>query len=90
MPQYAPPLRDMQFVMHEVFKVTDEFKSIPKHAEIDRELAAFFQHCIDGVGINVGMRWQDLQLVGDLEHFVQDELHVAQGWGVLGHGYSLA
>ncbi len=37
MPQYNPPLRDMQFVMHEVFKVTDEFKSIPKHADIDRE-----------------------------------------------------
>ena len=37
MPQYTPPLRDMQFVMHEVFKVTDEFKSIPKHADIDRD-----------------------------------------------------
>ncbi|HQS33686.1 MAG TPA: acyl-CoA dehydrogenase C-terminal domain-containing protein [Polaromonas sp.] len=37
MPQYNPPLRDMQFVMHEVFKVTDEFKAIPKHADIDRE-----------------------------------------------------
>jgi alkylation response protein AidB-like acyl-CoA dehydrogenase len=37
MPQYTPPLRDMQFVMHEVLKVTDEFKAIPKHAEIDRE-----------------------------------------------------
>ena len=37
MPQYTPPLRDMQFVMHEVFKVTDEFKAIPKHADIDRE-----------------------------------------------------
>ena len=37
MPQYNPPLRDMQFVMHEVFKVTDEFRAIPKHADIDRE-----------------------------------------------------
>jgi alkylation response protein AidB-like acyl-CoA dehydrogenase len=37
MPQYTPPLRDMQFVMHEVLKVTDEFKAIPKHADIDRE-----------------------------------------------------
>ena len=27
MPTYTPPLRDMQFVMHEVFKVTDEFKA---------------------------------------------------------------
>ena len=37
MPQYTPPLRDMQFVMHEVLKVTDEFRAIPKHADIDRE-----------------------------------------------------
>ena len=35
MPTYTPPLRDMQFVMHEVFKVTDEFKAIPRHAETD-------------------------------------------------------
>ncbi len=35
MPQYSPPLRDMQFVMHEVLKVTDEFKAIPKHADVD-------------------------------------------------------
>lgn len=37
MPQYNPPLRDMQFVMHEVLKVTDEFKALPKHAEVDTE-----------------------------------------------------
>ena len=35
MPMYTPPLRDMQFVMHEVFKVTDEFKAMPPHAEVD-------------------------------------------------------
>ncbi|MFI5447108.1 acyl-CoA dehydrogenase C-terminal domain-containing protein [Polaromonas sp. UC242_47] len=37
MPQYTPPLRDMQFVMHEVLKVTDEFKALPKHADVDAE-----------------------------------------------------
>jgi hypothetical protein len=37
MPSYTPPLRDMQFVMHEVFKVTDEFKAMPQHAEVDVE-----------------------------------------------------
>ena len=37
MPQYSPPLRDMQFVMHEVLKVTDEFKAMPKHAEVDED-----------------------------------------------------
>ena len=35
MPMYTPPLRDMQFVMHEVFKVSDEFKAMPPHAEVD-------------------------------------------------------
>ena len=37
MPLYTPPLRDMQFVMHEVFKVTDEFKMMPAHAEVDAD-----------------------------------------------------
>ncbi len=35
MPIYTPPLRDMQFVMHEVFNVTEEFKALPPHAEVD-------------------------------------------------------
>jgi alkylation response protein AidB-like acyl-CoA dehydrogenase len=35
MPSYTPPLRDMQFVMHEVFKVTEDFKAMPQHADID-------------------------------------------------------
>jgi len=35
MPTYTPPLRDMQFVMHELFQVTDEFKAMPRHAEVD-------------------------------------------------------
>ncbi|RZI78632.1 MAG: acyl-CoA dehydrogenase, partial [Rubrivivax sp.] len=37
MPVYNPPLRDMQFVMHEVLKVTDEFKAIPQHADTDAD-----------------------------------------------------
>ena len=35
MPSYTPPLRDMQFVMHELLHVIDDFKQIPKHAEVD-------------------------------------------------------
>ncbi len=37
MPSYTPPLRDMQFVMHELLKVTEDFKAMPRHADIDRE-----------------------------------------------------
>ena len=37
MAQYTPPLRDMQFVLHEVIDVTSEFKQIPAFAEVDAE-----------------------------------------------------
>ena len=37
MPSYNPPLRDMQFLMHEVFKLEDEYKALPKHAEVDAD-----------------------------------------------------
>ncbi len=37
MAQYLPPLRDMHFVLHEVLRVTDEFKRLPRHAEFDAD-----------------------------------------------------
>jgi alkylation response protein AidB-like acyl-CoA dehydrogenase len=37
MAQYTPPLRDMQFVLHELFNVVDELKALPPHAEIDAD-----------------------------------------------------
>ena len=37
MPQYTPPLRDMQFVMHEVLNVVAELKALPAHADIDAD-----------------------------------------------------
>ena len=35
MAQYTPPLRDMQFVLHELFNVSEEFKLQPKHVDVD-------------------------------------------------------
>jgi hypothetical protein len=35
MAQYRPPLRDMQFLLHELLNITDELKMIPRHADID-------------------------------------------------------
>ena len=35
MPRYTPPLRDMQFVLHEVLNATDSLRLLPPHAEID-------------------------------------------------------
>ena len=37
MPSYQPPLRDMQFLLHEVFAVTQEFQAMPRHAEVDAD-----------------------------------------------------
>jgi hypothetical protein len=37
MPTYNPPLRDMQFVMHELLHVMDDLKQIPKHADLDTD-----------------------------------------------------
>ncbi|MBC7941705.1 MAG: acyl-CoA dehydrogenase N-terminal domain-containing protein, partial [Chitinophagaceae bacterium] len=37
MPHYHPPLRDMQFVMHELLHVADELKRLPVHADTDVE-----------------------------------------------------
>ena len=38
MGQYTAPLRDMQFVLHELLKVEQEFKQLPRHAEIDQDI----------------------------------------------------
>src|SRR3990167_7487110 len=37
MPSYTPPLRDMQFVLHEVLNVVDELKMLPPYADIDAD-----------------------------------------------------
>ena len=37
MPQYNPPLRDMQFVLHELLHAVDELKLLPAHAEVDED-----------------------------------------------------
>jgi alkylation response protein AidB-like acyl-CoA dehydrogenase len=34
---YTPPLRDMQFLMHEVFHAVDDLKTIPRHADLDTD-----------------------------------------------------
>jgi len=37
MPHYNPPLRDMQFVMHELLQVVDQLKMLPRHADLDAD-----------------------------------------------------
>jgi alkylation response protein AidB-like acyl-CoA dehydrogenase len=38
MAHYTPPLRDMQFVLHELLQVENTLKTLPAHKEINREL----------------------------------------------------
>ena len=37
MSHYTPPLRDMQFVLHEVLDVAGTLKTLPRHADVDVE-----------------------------------------------------
>jgi alkylation response protein AidB-like acyl-CoA dehydrogenase len=37
MPSYTPPVRDMQFVMHELLGAVDVLKRMPRHAEVDAD-----------------------------------------------------
>ncbi len=38
MPQYNPPLRDFQFVLHELLEAEKALAAMPAHAEVNREL----------------------------------------------------
>jgi len=40
MPTYAPPLRDMQFVLNEVLDVPAQLSQLPAHAELDSDTIA--------------------------------------------------
>lgn len=37
MPIYQAPLRDQQFVMHELLRVTEQYRQMPAHAELDAD-----------------------------------------------------
>jgi hypothetical protein len=51
------------------------------------DLAGFFENGFDGFCINsLGQCWQLGPEFGDLEHFIEDEAHIAQGRFVVSHG----
>jgi alkylation response protein AidB-like acyl-CoA dehydrogenase len=37
MPRYTPPIRDMQFLLHEVFDAVGTLQALPAHAEVDAD-----------------------------------------------------
>jgi hypothetical protein len=51
------------------------------------DLAGFFENGFDGFSINgLGQRRQLRPEFGDLEDFIEDEAHIAQGRFVVSHG----
>ena len=67
MPQYTPPLRDMQFVMHELLNVVDELKALGNEifrfaddpwrekffAFIAENPGSTFHHAVMSDGVNI-------------------------------------
>jgi alkylation response protein AidB-like acyl-CoA dehydrogenase len=70
MPIYSPPLRDMQFVMHEVLNVVDELKPIPRHAELDADT---LNAVLEEAGKFAAEVLQPLNLSGDSEGCTLDK-----------------
>ena len=47
MPIYTPPLRDQQFVLHELLGAADQLKDVPRYAEVDADV---LNHVLEEAG----------------------------------------
>ena len=70
MPSYNPPLRDMQFVMHEVLGAVDELKTIPAYADLDVDTV---NAVLEEGGKFASEVLAPLNLVGDVQGCVLDK-----------------
>jgi alkylation response protein AidB-like acyl-CoA dehydrogenase len=81
MPTYTPPLRDMQFVMHEVLDAVAELQALPRHAEVD---AATLDAVVEEAGKFAAKVLAPLNAVGDREGCTLDarshEVRTPQGF----------
>jgi alkylation response protein AidB-like acyl-CoA dehydrogenase len=81
MATYTPPLRDMQFVLHELLNVTDELKLLPRHADIDADT---LNAVLEEGGKFAAEVLAPLNLSGDIEGCVLDKathaVHTPQGF----------
>ena len=64
MPTYAPPLRDLHFVVHELLRATEELRAMPRHAELDAET---FNAVLEEGGKFAAEVLQPLNAIGDRE-----------------------
>jgi alkylation response protein AidB-like acyl-CoA dehydrogenase len=70
MPQYTPPLRDMQFVLHELLDVSAELKLLPRHADVDADT---LNAVVDGAGQFAAEVLAPLNTIGDREGCTHDK-----------------
>jgi len=70
MPQYNPPIRDMQFLLHEVFDAIGTLKTLPGHAEIDADTV---NAVLEEGGKFAAQVTQPLNLSGDSEGCTLDK-----------------
>jgi alkylation response protein AidB-like acyl-CoA dehydrogenase len=64
MPIYSPPLRDQQFVMHELLGVAEQYKRIPRHHEVDADV---INHVLEEAGHFCAEELLPINLSGDEE-----------------------
>jgi alkylation response protein AidB-like acyl-CoA dehydrogenase len=64
MPIFNPPLRDQQFVMHEVLHAVDELKAMPRYAELDADT---INQVVEEAGKFCAEVLQPINLSGDQE-----------------------
>ncbi len=96
MPTYTPPLRDMQFVLHELLDVQGALKNIPAYEDVDRDtidsiLEEGGKFCaevvfpLNQVGDREGCTYQGDGVVTTPTGFREAyEQFVEAGWGALG------
>jgi alkylation response protein AidB-like acyl-CoA dehydrogenase len=70
MPQYTPPLRDLQFVLHELLDAVPTLKTIPAYADLDVET---FNAVLEEGGKFAAEVIQPLNLSGDQEGCTLDK-----------------
>ncbi|RKP58912.1 acyl-CoA dehydrogenase C-terminal domain-containing protein [Pararobbsia silviterrae] len=94
MGEYAAPLRDMQFVLHELLNVEAELKQMPKHADIDAEtinqvIEEAGKFCADVVfplnrsGDEEGCHWNDGVVTTPAGFKEAYQQYVEAGWPAL-------
>jgi len=96
MGQYSPPLRDMQFVLHEMLNVENALKKLPQHADIDAatidsileeggKFCAEVLYPLNQVGDREGCTYQGNGVVTTPTGFKEAYAKfVEAGWGALG------